>query len=277
MRYKIQLVLIILLLTTITAFAEGLTVRFLDVGQADAAILTCDGETLMIDGGNAGDSDFIYSYLKNTLGLTHIDYMIATHPHEDHIGGLSAALNACTVGMLYSPVTEYDSKPFSSLLKYADRQGIEITVPNVGDKFTLGEAEVQILSPCRDYSDMNDMSIAVRVVYGETAFLFTGDAGWDAEHDLLESGYPLSTDVLKVAHHGSDTSTCYAFLRAVMPRYAVISVGEGNAYGHPSEATLSRLRDAGSIILRTDIDGDIVFHSNREDVWVETGDYSLLE
>ena len=91
---------------------------------------------------------------------------------------------------------------------------------------------------------MNDMSIAVRVVYGDTAFLFTGDAGWDAEHDLLESDYPLSAYVLKVAHHGSDTSTCYAFLRAVMPRCAVISVGEDNAYGHPSEATLSRLRDA---------------------------------
>ena len=269
MRYKIQLVLIILLLTTITAFAEGLTVSFLDVGQADSAILTCDGETLMIDGGNAGDSDFIYSYLKNTLGLTHIDYMIATLPHEDHIGGLSAALNACTVGMLYSPVTEYDSKPFSSLLKYADRQGVEITVPNVGDRFNLGKAEVQILSPCRNYPDMNDMSIVVRVVYGDTAFLFTGDAAWDAEHDLLQSGYPLSADVLKVGHHGSDTSTCYAFLRAVMPRYAVISVGEGNAYGHPSGATLSRLRDAGSLILRTDIDGDIVFHSDGEDVWVE--------
>ena len=130
------------------AIADGLTMRFLDVGQADAAILTCEGKTLMIDGGNVGDSDFIFSYLKNTMKLSHIDYMIATHPHEDHIGGLSAALNACTVGVLYSPVSEYESKPFSSLLKYADRQGIELTVPHDGDSFNLGDTDVQILSPC---------------------------------------------------------------------------------------------------------------------------------
>lgn len=124
-----------------SAFAESnLTIHFLDVGQGAAAIIQCDGEVMMFDGGSAGNSSFIYSYLQNTLGIEHIDVMVASHPHEDHIGGLSGALNACSVGTIYSPVTEYDSKTFSSLLKYAGKQGLSLTVPAVGDTFTVGSA-----------------------------------------------------------------------------------------------------------------------------------------
>ena len=227
-------------------------IHFLDVGQGDAAIVICDDEVMMIDGGNPGDSDFIYSYLKNTIQVDHIDYMIASHPHEDHIGGLSGALNACSVGKVYSPVLEYDSRAFSSLAKYTEKQGLKLTLPIVGETFTLGSAVIQIL----------------RIVYGETSFLFTGDAECDAEHDLVDSEYDLSATLLKVAHHGSETSSSYVFLREVMPKYAVISVSAENGYDHPSETVLGRLRDIDSFIYQTNINGSIIFHSTGKKIVV---------
>ena len=254
-----------------SAFAESnLTIHFLDVGQGAAAIIQCDGEVMMFDGDSAGNSSFIYSYLQNTLGLEHIDVMVASHPHEDHIGGLSGALNACSVGTIYSPVTEYDSKQFSSLLKYAGKQGLSLTVPAVGDTFTVGSATATFLSPAKAYDNINDLSLVVRVVYGDTSFLFTGDAEWDAEHDMVDAGLELSSTLLSVGHHGSNTSSSYVFLREVMPEYAVISVGKDNSYGHPSEDTLSRLRDVGALVYRTDLQGTITCVSDGHSLSFET-------
>lgn len=266
MKKILSLLLLMLLMFTAgcgtVASAENLAVYFLDVGQDDAAILQCGDEVMMIDGGESSDSSLIYSYLTKTLGITHIDYMIATHPHADHIGGLSGALNACSVGVVYSPVRYYDSKQFSSLVKYVQKQGRELTVPEVGDSFAFGDAQVQFLSPMMEYNNVNDCSIVVRITHGSNTFLFAGDAEWEAEHDMLSSGYDLSATLLKVGHHGSDTSSSYVFLREVMPKYAVISCGEGNSYGHPTEAVLSRLRDVGAQVFRTDLQGDVVFVSD---------------
>ena len=263
---KIQaIVLCLLMLTPVSGLAgseAGFCIHFIDVGQADAAVIMCDGEVLMIDGGNTADSSLIYTYLTRTLGLEHIDYMIGTHAHEDHIGGLAGALNACTVGTVYSPVIDYDSEAFQDFKRYAENQVGSLTIPSVGDTFNLGSATVQFLSPAYQYSDTNDTSIVVRIVYGNTSFLFTGDAEWEPEHDMVESGYDLSATLLKVGHHGSDTSTSYVFLREIMPQYAVISVGEGNSYGHPTEDTLSRLRDADVTVYRTDLQGDIICYSD---------------
>lgn len=239
-------------------------VHFLDVGQADASLILCDGKVMMIDGGNAADSSFVYSYLKNTMGISHIDVMIATHPHEDHIGGLSGALNACTVGTVYSPVTQWDTKVFANLVKYADKRGVSLTVPKVGESFMLGQAKVTFLSPAKAYKETNDLSIVVRVEYGGTSFLFTGDAEWEPEHDMISSGRTLRSTVLKVGHHGSSSSTSYVFLREIMPEYAIISVGRDNTYGHPTETVLSRLRDAGCKIYRTDELGTIICQSDGQ-------------
>ena len=245
---------------------SGLKIYFLDVGQADAAVILCEGESLMIDGGNAADSSFVYSFLTNTLHLEHLNYMIASHPHEDHVGGLAGALNACTVDTLYTPMTEYDTRAFQSMMKYARQQGAAIIVPKPGDSFTVGSAKVEILAPLRNYENINDMSIVAKVVYGDTSFMFTGDIEWDAEHDLIDADADLSADVLKVPHHGSDTSSSYVFLRAVMPSYAVISVGKGNAYGHPVEDTLSRLKDVGAEVIRTDELGTIICDSDGHSI-----------
>ena len=241
---------------TPTAEPVELRVDFLDVGQADSALVRCGDHAMLIDGGNVNDSSLLVSCLKSQ-GVEYLDYVVCTHAHEDHVGGLSGPLNTCTVGAVFSPVTQYDSKAFSSFVKYTGAQGLELTVPAPGDAFTLGGALVTILGPVADYDNTNDTSIVLRVDFGETSFLFTGDMERTAEADLLESGRDLSATVLKVGHHGSETSTSYPFLREVMPEYGVISVGEGNSYGHPTEATLSRLYDAGVTVYRTDRQGTV--------------------
>ncbi len=240
-------------------------VHFLDVGQADAMVVVCDGRVMMIDGGNADDSDFIYSYLKKHKYNT-IDYMVATHPHEDHVGGLSGALNYAVVKNVYCSVTKYDTKTFQNFQKYVEKEGEEIVVPKVGDTFKLGSALVEVIGVMPKASDMNNTSIVLMVTYGETKFLFAGDANREAEQVILDSGYPLECDVLKVGHHGSENATTYPFLRAIMPKYAVICVGEKNDYGHPTENALSRLRDAEVTLFRTDLHGTVTAVSDGKTV-----------
>lgn len=240
---------------------SSFSVHFIDVGQADAALVLCDGEAMLVDGGNVADSSLIYAYLHK-LSVDHLDYIICTHPHEDHVGGLAGALNYAKVDHALSPVTDYDSKAFNNFVKYLDEQNVSITVPSAGDTFPLGSAMVEILGPVRTSTEQNNLSIVLRVVYGNTSFLFTGDAEREEEQDILDTGYALQSTVLKVGHHGSANSTTYPFLHEIMPEYAVISVGTGNSYGHPTEAALSRLRDADVTVFRTDLQGDVICASD---------------
>lgn len=234
------------------------------MGQADAALVLCDGKAMLIDGGNAADSNLMYTYLKKQ-GITHLDYVIGTHAHEDHIGGIAGALNYATAGKVYCPVTSYNTKAFQNFVKAAQNHGCSITVPKVGESFSLGSANCKILAVNTE-SDPNNTSIVLRITYGSTSFLFTGDAEREVEQVLLDKGSTLKSTVLKVGHHGSATSTSYPFLREVAPAYAVISVGKGNTYGHPTEGTLSRLRDAEAKTFRTDMQGDIICTSNGKSV-----------
>lgn len=246
-----------------------LTVTFLDVGQGDAAVLQCGGQSMMIDGGKAKASSYIYSWLKKNQ-ISHLDVMVATHTDADHIGGLSGALNYAKVGTAYCPVTSGTTKTFQSFVKYLKKQGKSITVPEAGDEFSLGSAQVRILGPTDPQAEGNNSSIVLKVTFGDTSFLFTGDAEREEEQELLESGYDLESTVLKVGHHGSDTSTSYLFLRTVNPQYAVISVGADNTYGHPTEAVLSRLRDADVKTYRTDVQGTITAVSDGKKVTFQT-------
>ena len=251
--------------------AEGstFTVTFIDVGQGDAALVECDGKYMLIDGGTSGNSSKIYTILKNR-GVTHLDMMVASHAHEDHIGGLSGALNYATVGMALCPKTEYDSETFGDMLKYLGQQGVSITVPEVGDSYKLGSAKVDILAVNSSDDEENETSIIMKVTYGKTSFLFTGDAEEAAEQAALRKGNKLQATVLKVGHHGGETSSTEAFINKVAPQYAVISVGKNNSYGHPTAEALGTLSNVGAVLYRTDMQGDITAVSDGETVTFTT-------
>lgn len=245
---------------------ERLEIHYLDVGQADAALILCGEEAMLIDGGNAEDSDFLYSYLKNH-SVDRLKYIVCTHPHEDHAGGLAGALNYAEAGTALCPVTEYDSRAFRSFVKYLDRQGVSITVPVPGESLPFGGASVQVLGPISmNEEELNNTSLVLRIVYGETSFLFTGDAEQAEEREIAGAGYDMKSTVLKVGHHGSVDATSELFLGRVMPEYAVISVGADNPYGHPAEEVLNRLDAAGAKVYRTDLQGSIICVSDGKAV-----------
>ena len=245
-------------------------VYYLDVGQGDSTVVGCDGEYMLIDGGKAESSSLLYSFLKKR-DITHLEYVIGTHGHEDHIGGLPGALNFASAGKVYCSEDTGDTRAFDNFVKAVKKQGLFIVQPEAGDSFELGSAVVEILAPIKfNVSDPNQLSIVLNITYGKTSFLFTGDAGREEEGDILDTGYDLKSTVLKVGHHGSNSSTTYPFLREVMPKYAVISVGKNNDYGHPTENVLSRLKDADVTVYRTDLDGDVICRSDGTSVTFET-------
>ena len=261
---KMIAILLLFLFLPVSALAD-LQVHFLDVGQGDCTIVLCDGESMVIDGGPASASRFVYSYVRKTLKLQHIDYVISTHPHLDHVYGLSSVLNAAPVDLILTPVLEWDSKAFNAMLKYAEAQGTPLSVPQEGDTLRLGGATVTILHcwpEALDYGRTNDSSIVTRIDYGETSFIITGDAEDWSEYMMIDAGYDLKADVLRVSHHGSSTGSTMEFLQAVQPEYAVISVGKDNGYGHPHKEVLERLDEIGAKVLRTDELGTIVFQSD---------------
>ena len=242
-----------------------LTVHFIDVGQADAILVESDGENLLIDGGNGSDSSLIYAYLKSH-GIENLKYLVNTHPHEDHVGGLPGALNYATVERGFSSHQEYNSQAFRDYKRYLAMQGLELEVLEAGNSLALGKSRIQVLGPLEHDGDINNSSLVLYLVYDEVSFLFTGDMEEGSEYDLLEANLVPDCTVLKVAHHGSDSSSSYRFLRSALPEFAVISVGKNNSYDHPSPKVLSRLEDAGAQVFRTDFHGHVVAHSDGKTV-----------
>lgn len=240
---------------------ENVKIYFIDVGQADCSLLVSNNETMLIDAGNNEDGEFIVDFI-NSLGINKIDYVIGTHAHEDHIGGLDNVIREFEIGnVLLSPVTS-NTKTYEGVLDEIEKKNLEITVPEIGDEFKVGNTTSTVLSVSDNESETNNSSIVVRTEFYNNSFLFMADLESNFEKKIT---WPEST-VLKVGHHGSETSSCNYFLNQVKPKYSIISVGVNNTYNHPSSITLNRLKNINSEVYRTDEKGTIVLTSDGNNV-----------
>ncbi len=251
--------------------AEGIMrVSFVDVGQGDCEVIECDGISILIDGGESSYADFVIEFLKSR-GITKLDYYIVSHPHSDHMGAAATIIDNMTVDKFvtteFSELNMPTSKVFENMLDSLERQQTcEVLTVKAGDILTAGKLKLNILAPFEETSDYNNMSIVLRVDYGDTRFLFTGDCEKEVETQMIEHGSDVKADVLKVGHHGSKTSTSSDFLQAVSPQIAVISCGSGNSYGHPHKETTELLKRCGITVYRTDEQGTVTVYSDGSKV-----------
>jgi competence protein ComEC len=244
-------------------------VHFLDVGQGDCALILTHDAAVLIDSGDTAYADRVIQYLRR-VGVSKLDYIIVSHPHADHIGGMDKIIAAIGVEKLLMPRLPDELVPttgvFERMLDAVEAYSVEIAYTHAGDSIDAGGARIDILAPHPDsvFNGVNDYSAVARLVYRDNSMLFTGDMERAAENDILERGTDISADVLKVAHHGSRTSSQQAFIEAAGGQTAVIGVGSPNRYNHPTDDVLNRLEAAGYEILRTDVHGTIVFRFFRE-------------
>ncbi len=248
---------------------ELLEVHIIDIGQGDSALIRHKDSTVLIDAGPRKSGAFLKEYLKS-LGVDRLDYAILTHPHEDHIGGAAAVLDRFEVGKLLLTDLEATTYTFEELLDSIERNKTYAEIPALGDEYEIGDIKFKILAPITPTDDSNNMSLVIKFTFGDTDFLFTGDAEKDVEAEMLKL-YPkesLDCDLLKVGHHGSNTSSTAEFLAAVSPKIATISCGYDNDYGHPHGEVLARLKKCGTEkILITKDEESFVVYSDGEDIF----------
>lgn len=250
----------------------NLNVYYLNVGQADAVLVENNGLYMLIDAGNNGDGKELVDYF-NSLGIKKFEYVIASHPHEDHIGGMDDILNNFDVEHFYMPDVVTTTKTFEDVITALENNEIALETPEIGSIFILGGCKFEVLYVGEEGSDLNDTSIVIRGLYGNNSFLFMGDAPSGVEKELLDDN--IDSDVLKVGHHGSKYSSSVKFLNEVTPDYAIISAGEGNSYNHPHDVALERLADCGAKIYRTDTDGTILATSDGDNITFKLLDVEL--
>jgi competence protein ComEC len=280
-KFKFNFILLIILVFSLTLsgcdydanyvekdYDDKLVVHFIDVGQGDSTFIQFpNGETSLIDGGTRNNGEKVVKYLKN-MGVNRVDYLIATHPHEDHIGGLPEIIKKLDIGKVYMPNRTANTLIFEELLKEIENKDLKINLAKGGNLIIdEGILKFIILAPNRDdYNKTNDFSIVTKIEYMDNSFIITGDAEKDSEMDILDKAYDLKANVLRVGHHGGRTSSNDEFLKAINPDYFVISVGADNTYGHPHKETLDRLNKINPNIMRTDQLGDIVIISDGKEL-----------
>ncbi len=256
----------------------NLVVDFIDVGQGDSILIRQGDHAMLIDGGTSECKDDLLSFLKSE-GIEKFDYIVGTHPHEDHIGSLDDVVNEYDFDTILFPKVTTTTNTFENLVNAVNSKGKKFTTPLSGTEYTLGDATFKILAPCSDsYQSLNNYSIVIKLTYGNNSFIFTGDAESLSETEILNSFDDLSADVLKLGHHGSTTSTSMKFLNAVSPKYAVVSVGKDNSYNHPTKTTMDKIKDKGIPLYRTDEQGTIECVSDGENITfnVEPGSYNYM-
>lgn len=248
--------------------SNKMLVHYIDVGQGDCILIQVNNKNLLIDSGPKSDKKKLFNYL-NSLNLKKLDYVIATHPHEDHIGNMANVINSYRINAFYAPKIQSNTKTFENMVDALKSKKLKINVIKRGiDSINLGtDTRVTIFSPTKnDYENLNNYSPVMKIEYGKTSFLFTGDAQNDIEEEILSNNDDISADILKIGHHGSSTSTSDNFLKKVNPSIGVISVGEGNVYNHPNDDILERLKKNKVTIYRTDTNGTIILSSDGKSI-----------
>ena len=249
-------------------------VDFIDVGQGDSTLVCSDGKYMLIDTGDRDGENTLINHLKER-GVKKLDYLVLTHPHADHIGEAAEIVEGFKIGKIIMPRVPDDLTPTSSvyedLLDAAANKGLKIRAAR-NESFELGEISVQTYAAEGEYSNLNDYSVVLRLTHGENSFLITGDCEKQEESELLKRGCDVSADVLKVGHHGSDTSSTSQWLKEVGAQYAVISCGADNKYGHPDEETYSRICKYVKNVYVTAEDGSLAFESDGKGLTVKPSD-----
>ncbi|ANU24479.1 MBL fold metallo-hydrolase [Planococcus donghaensis] len=247
---------------------EVMHVHYIDVGQGDSTLIEVEGFSLLIDAGNWKSTEVI-DYLKQQE-IKNIDIVVGTHPDADHIGQLAQVIGEFDVGEVWMSGNSSSSATFINALQAIEASGTEYVEPRTGDVFDVGSLQIEVLHPSEISGATNEESVSLKMTYGEIEFIFTGDAGVREEQEMIDSSIDLNAEILHLGHHGSNTSTSLAFLKAVTPEIAIYSAGADNSYGHPHAEVIAAVENAGAEVYGTDVNGTIVVETNGETYNVNT-------